>query len=165
MNPHEILDCTFRDGGYYNNWHFDKKIINEYLKVMKKINIQYVEIGFRSLDKNKYRGSTAYSDDNFIKSLKVSKNIKLGVMINASELLNKKDSELKITKRLFPKKNIHFIRIACHIDELSKIRGSIAWLKKENYFLAINLMQISEVKLHDIKRLCNYCNNLKIDVL
>ena len=165
MKPHEILDCTFRDGGYYNNWHFDKKIINEYLKVMEKINIRHVEIGFRSLDKSKYRGSTAYSDDNFIKSLNVPKSIKLGVMINASELLNKKDSPLKITKKLFPKKNIDFIRIACHIDELSKIRDSIAWLKKENFFLAINLMQISEVKLHDIKKLCKYCNNLKIDIL
>ena len=30
----KILDCTLRDGGYYNNWEFKKDLINEYLKVM-----------------------------------------------------------------------------------------------------------------------------------
>ena len=27
----KILDCTLRDGGYYNNWKFDKKFVNNYL--------------------------------------------------------------------------------------------------------------------------------------
>ena len=28
------LDCTFRDGGYYNNWEFPLEIVNEYLNSM-----------------------------------------------------------------------------------------------------------------------------------
>ena len=43
----KIIDCTLRDGGYYNNWHFKKDLINEYLKVMDIIKVDYVEIGFR----------------------------------------------------------------------------------------------------------------------
>lgn len=43
-----ILDCTLRDGGYYNNWEFDANLVNDYLGVMSKIGIKYVEIGFRS---------------------------------------------------------------------------------------------------------------------
>ena len=27
----EILDCTLRDGGYYTNWDFDFKLVNEYV--------------------------------------------------------------------------------------------------------------------------------------
>ena len=27
-----ILDCTLRDGGYYNNWDFSKDLVNQYLK-------------------------------------------------------------------------------------------------------------------------------------
>ena len=45
-----VLDCTLRDGGYYNNWFFEKELINEYLKVMDMIKVDYVEIGFRFLD-------------------------------------------------------------------------------------------------------------------
>ena len=45
------LDCTFRDGGYYNNWQFPNEIVQEYLYTMSKININYVELGFRSIKK------------------------------------------------------------------------------------------------------------------
>ena len=26
----QILDCTIRDGGYYTNWDFEKKLVNQY---------------------------------------------------------------------------------------------------------------------------------------
>ena len=32
-----ILDCTFRDGGYYNNWDFDLSLGRKYLKLMNDI--------------------------------------------------------------------------------------------------------------------------------
>ncbi len=49
----KILDCTLRDGGYYNNWDFKKKLVNDYLNAINKAKIQYVELGFRTLDKKK----------------------------------------------------------------------------------------------------------------
>ena len=30
----EILDCTLRDGGYYTNWDFDFKLVDEYLNAV-----------------------------------------------------------------------------------------------------------------------------------
>ena len=51
QNKLNILDCTLRDGGYYNNWYFKKELINEYLKVMDNIKVDYVEIVFRFIDK------------------------------------------------------------------------------------------------------------------
>ena len=32
-----ILDCTLRDGGYYNNWLFSNKLIREYIRFVEKI--------------------------------------------------------------------------------------------------------------------------------
>ena len=75
-----ILDCTLRDGGYYNNWFFKKDLINEYLKVMDIINIDYVEIGFRFLDTIRTKGPNAYSDEVFLKSLKIPKGLKIGIL-------------------------------------------------------------------------------------
>ena len=42
-----LLDCTLRDGGYYNNWDFPIEIVNEYLESMSKSSVDIVEIGFR----------------------------------------------------------------------------------------------------------------------
>ena len=42
-----LLDCTLRDGGYYNNWDFDDTLIKKYLTEIKKSNITDIEIGFR----------------------------------------------------------------------------------------------------------------------
>ena len=30
-NKIKILDCTLRDGGYYNNWDFSNDLVNDYL--------------------------------------------------------------------------------------------------------------------------------------
>ena len=48
----KVIDCTLRDGGYYNNWDFSKKLIQNYLTEISKTNINYIELGFRFLKKN-----------------------------------------------------------------------------------------------------------------
>ena len=95
-----LLDCTFRDGGYYNNWNFDKKIINEYFKSIKKCKIKFVELGFRFLDKSKIKGPTAYSKDSFINKLKIPSGISIGVMVNAGDLLKENTSPLNQCKNI-----------------------------------------------------------------
>ena len=46
--PFQLLDCTLRDGGYYNNWDFPKALVNDYLKTMPEVGVDYIELGFRS---------------------------------------------------------------------------------------------------------------------
>ena len=60
-----MLDCTFRDGGYYNNWNFSKKLLNNYLHLMSKTDIKNVEIGFLTLPLDDKKGFTANCDHNF----------------------------------------------------------------------------------------------------
>ena len=65
-----ILDCTLRDGGYYNNWDYDKIIYDSYVSAINKSNIKYVEVGFRFDVKEKFLGPFAFtSDDNESDSL------------------------------------------------------------------------------------------------
>lgn len=155
-----LLDCTLRDGGYYNNWKFNKNLINDYLKVISDY-VDYVEIGFRFLDKDSSLGETAYTKSSFLKSIKIPKNVKLGVMINASDLIfygNKNIS--KVIKKIFPQKDpkIKFVRIACHSFEVEKILPAIQILKK-NYVIIVNIMQISEISENIIKKVCKLLKN------
>ena len=57
------------------------------------------------------------------------------------------------------KTNISFIRIACHFHEVFKIEKYLKELKKnKNLKLFINVMQISEIKKNQIKKICKYSN-------
>ena len=42
-----LLDCTLRDGGYYNNWDFSHKLVNDYLSAMSTNLIPAVDIAER----------------------------------------------------------------------------------------------------------------------
>ena len=48
-----LLDCTFRDGGYYNKWNFNLKLFSDYLQCMSVCKIDIIEIGFRFNSKKK----------------------------------------------------------------------------------------------------------------
>ena len=105
-NKLKILDCTLRDGGYYNNWDFSRELIEEYLQAMSAAKIEYVELGFRFFKKDIYLGPCAYTTSAFLETLSIPKKLKIGIMINAKDILSKKLSKSKIKKVFFnfPKK-------------------------------------------------------------
>ena len=167
QNKLNILDCTLRDGGYYNNWYFKKELINEYLKVMDNIKVDYVEIGFRFIDKIKTKGPTAYSDESFLKSLKIPKGLKIGIMINASDFVNSKNI-IDLAKKKFKLKKdslISLVRIACHYEEIKEITPLVNWLKKSGYKVGVNIMQIPELKTNEIKNSVLQIQKSNADIL
>ncbi len=162
----EVLDCTLRDGGYYNNWDFSLDLVGDYLKSISSSGIKYVELGFRSFPSKSFRGSNWYTTENYINSLSISKNIKIAVMLNAGEVINKNSLEKNI-KKLFVKKNmskIFLVRIAFHFDELDKTIQIAHILKKLGYKVALNLMQISEISDENLILASKKINKSKADI-
>ena len=164
----KILDCTLRDGGYHNNWRFSRKLINAYLSCMSSQGIEFVELGFRFLNQNKLRGETAYTKENFIKKLKIPKNLSIGVMINASDFVNNSSPVSQLCKETFPKlkkSKIKFVRLACHYKEIFSIEPIINWLKRRNVVVTVNLMQISELNTKQLIKASSYLSKKRVDVL
>jgi 4-hydroxy 2-oxovalerate aldolase len=161
-----LLDCTLRDGGYYNNWDFSKELIEEYLEAMSSAKITNVELGFRFLKKNIYMGPCAYTTDSFINSLKIPKKIKIGVMINAKDLISNKFSKKEIIKKFFNFKenSISFVRFAAQYNEIDKIIPICDLLKKRGLKVIINLMQISEISFDEIEIITKKISKSKVDV-
>ncbi|MFM8416761.1 MAG: hypothetical protein ACKOAT_04645, partial [Actinomycetota bacterium] len=62
----QILDCTLRDGGYYNDWDYPFELVKRYVDAMAAAAIDVVELGFRTLHSDGYLGATAYTTDSFI---------------------------------------------------------------------------------------------------
>ena len=87
MKEVKLLDCTLRDGGYYNSWDFDKKLIEKYLKAMDELSVDFVELGLRGFNSEGFKGACAYTTDSFIRTLDVPAGLKLGVMVTLSDSL------------------------------------------------------------------------------
>ena len=162
-----LLDCTLRDGGYYNNWDFSKKIIEDYLKAMSAAKIEFIELGFRFYKKDIYLGPCAYTTPFFLESLNIPKNLKIGIMINASDIVSNKLSRADIDHHFFQfstKNKISFVRFACHLKEIPKIITYCNKLKKMGLIVGINLMQISEINDSDLEKVSKLISNSEIDI-
>lgn len=148
-----IIDCTLRDGGYYNSWDFPIDIVNDYLVAMREADINLIEIGFRFLTNNGFKGAFAFSTDNYLKTLKIPKNISLGVMVNGSDLCTEIGWK-EALKKLFPnhssKTPVKFVRIACHFKEIPNALLASRWLNQKGYLVGLNLMQIADRKKKEI---------------
>ena len=100
-NNIKILDCTLRDGGYYNKWDFDHAVVNRYLAAMKAASVNVVELGFRSLPKNTFMGPYVYTTDEFINQLDLPKGPVYGVMIDGKEFIENSGGSGSSINKLF----------------------------------------------------------------
>ena len=81
-----ILDCTFRDGGYYTNWIFENEIINEYLEICNQGLCEIVELGLRTPKSGEYLGPHAYTCPEYFKYCRNFKNLKYSVLVNWKDI-------------------------------------------------------------------------------
>lgn len=181
----KLLDCTLRDGGYYNDWDFSPDIIGDYLAAMAALQVDFVEIGFRSVKNKGFKGGCAFSTDSYINSLPIPSVLKdkVGVMINGSELLlepqdpasgmvgdaaESLEHQNKILKKLFAPKSkspVTLVRIACHVHEFEACLPASTWLKDQGYKVGFNLMQVADRAEAEIIKLAQLASQYPIDVL
>ena len=150
-NNSKILDCTIRDGGYYNKWNFSNSFLKDYLKLINVLNIDWVEIGFRKLISDKSYGNFIRSDENFLTKIDFPKKIKLAVMIDCADF--RSIENFKKLEKIFPEKNkskISMVRIASSYEDLINLKKIISFLKKRNYLISVNLMKFTLLKENQI---------------
>lgn len=163
-----ILDCTLRDGGYYNSWDFSTDLIDQYLVAMQAAGVDVVELGFRTLKSQGFKGACAFTTDDFIRSLRVPCGLTIGVMVNGSELVGERP-QTEVLKRLFPtpaaESPIDLVRIACHVHEFEYALPAVNWLKDRGYQVGFNLMQVADRTMDEVKALALMATAYPMDVL
>ena len=172
MNPNKssllLLDCTLRDGGYYNAWNFSQPLIEDYLHAMKAAGVDIVELGFRSLKNNCFNGSCFYTTDDLIESLHIPPGLRIGVMVNAAELLEELSDLDTVLSQIFPRPAsdvFHLVRIACHYHEFEAIIPASRWLKERGFLVGFNIMQIADRTKTEIISLASTATKWPLDVL
>ena len=84
-------------------------------------------------------------------------------MINASDFDLSKNYKKQLSKYICKKENskVSIIRIATHLNEVSKIIPHIKFLKKLGYHIILNLMQIDKVSSKDLIKSLNLLKKSK----
>ncbi|EHK61848.1 aldolase catalytic domain-containing protein [Halomonas sp. GFAJ-1] len=168
MKELKLLDCTLRDGGYYNAWDFSEQLIHEYLDAMQSAGVDIVELGLRTLKKQGFQGPCAFTTDEFLESLTIPSGLTVGVMVNGSELVGE-IPQIEALERLFPNSAsnspVELVRIACHVHEFTSSLPAVIWLKDRGYKVGFNLMQVADRTEDEVKALAREAKAYPLDAL
>lgn len=163
-----FLDCTLRDGGYYNAWDFSEELIHEYLEAMQAAGVDIVELGLRSLKNQGFQGPCAFTTDEYIRGLTIPAGLTVGVMINGSELVGKVP-QVEALERMFPNdaanSPVELVRIACHVHEFANSLPAVTWLKERGFKVGFNLMQVADRTEEEVKALAREAKAYPLDAL
>lgn len=163
-----LLDCTFRDGGYYNAWDFPVDVVNAYLQAMKAAQVDVVELGFRFIANKGFKGPNAYTTDDYLRSLDIPEGLTVGVMINGSDMLTDLGFE-KTLEHFFPEPAadtpVDLVRFACHFHEFEQVLPAVGWLHDRGYRVGFNLMQITDRTREEVLRYARKAKEWPVEVL
>ncbi|NVK73373.1 MAG: pyruvate carboxyltransferase [Oceanospirillaceae bacterium] len=140
----KILDCTLRDGGYYNDWDFSPEVVENYLYAVANAKIDYVELGLRNFEKNGFYGAFAYTTERYLDSIELPEGPTYGVMVDAKTILSASHGIKLAVDELFVSRSrskIGLVRIAAHFNEIESSGEIASLLKKKGYIVGLNMMQ------------------------
>jgi len=141
----KLLDCTIRDGGYYNLWDFNESTVTNYLRDINSLPIDYIEIGYRSLPEDEYLGEYFYLPKSRIKKISslTTKNLVF--------ILNEKNTRIEDLEELIGglQEHIQMVRIAIDPNNLSRSLKLVSEIKNYGYEVAVNVMYLSKWDLSD----------------
>jgi 4-hydroxy 2-oxovalerate aldolase len=137
----KIVDCTFRDGGHLNKWHFDMACVKAAFYAAQSNSIDFFEVGYRNPATIKDLGDLGYCTDEFLNQvLYRSPNTKIAVMIDAgkatSDLFKPCRPDITLIKA---------VRIAAYPFELQKAFALVEDIHAKGYEVFLNLMASSEL--------------------
>jgi len=150
----KIIDCSIRDGGHINKWHFDEDLVRASYFAASKAQVDYFEIGYKNDPNVQGLGKFGYCDEKYISSLfKSLTDCKLLCMIDAGKYTGYYIPECKKTLTPFSG-----IRVAAYPYEVEIAIKLIEDLYNKGYEVFLQLMASSEWTKKDIDIIKNWKN-------
>lgn len=138
----KVLDCTFRDGGYYTKWDFDPNLVRTYAESFNQLPVEYLEIGYRSTPQKEYLGEYFYCPKHVLRTLREKSNKKIAIMLNEKDTTpNQGVSLLEPCKGL-----VDLVRLAIDPQHLGRGIKLAKSVKEIGFEVAFNVMYMSKWK-------------------
>ncbi|MGX7927348.1 aldolase catalytic domain-containing protein [Tsuneonella sp. HG094] len=168
MHQVSVLDCTLRDGGYYNDWNFEPALVSEYLAAMSAAGVDVVELGQRFIGNSGFKGPHAFTTDDFLRSLPIPDDVHVAVMVNGADLLRDAAVDDALAT-LFPEtaqtSPVDIVRVACHLHEMAEALAAADWLAERGYRVGFNLMQIADRTRDEVVSVARLAAGHPVEVL
>jgi 4-hydroxy 2-oxovalerate aldolase len=163
MNEIKVFDCTIRDGGLVNNFHFTDDFVKGVYDTCVKAGIDYMEIGKNnspSLMSEDEFGAWNFCKEEDIRRIVGDNNtdLKIAVMSDIgrtvnSELLEKKDSV------------VDMIRIATYIHQIDEAITLAQEAHNKGYETTINIMAVAKVDEDELNDALEKISKTNVDVI
>lgn len=156
----KILDCTLRDGGHLNNWHFSEDFAKNLYLAAVNTGINYFEVGYKSSNMSTGLGNFAYCDDEFLNKTFPHSNCKITVMAQHNKFSINDFTDISANKTL-----VQAIRVASYPDTIYNAFLECVELKRKGYEVFFNLMAVSRFEKEHYQVLESLNNKNIIDYL
>jgi 4-hydroxy 2-oxovalerate aldolase len=137
----KALDCSIRDGGLINEWHFSDEFVRATYKYLSEAGVDYIELGYRASKKQfdpKKFGKWRFCEDEDVRRLidGIESQSKLACMVDIGRV---EDEDIA------PKDQSPFsmIRIACYMKDITKAISLADMIMDKGYEVTVNIMAVS----------------------
>lgn len=159
----KVLDCSIRDGGLINNWHFSDEFVKATYKALSEAGVDFMEMGYKAskemFDPKEF-GKWRFCEDDEVKRIidGIESEIKLSCMVDVGRV---KDEDIK------PKIESPFdmIRVACYIRDIDKAIDLCNMILDKGYLTSVNIMAVSTNSEREIDEALNDLSKTDIPIV
>ena len=159
----KVFDCTIRDGGLVNNYHFTDEFVKGVYDTCVKAGVDYMEIGKNNsptlMSEDEY-GAWNFSKEEDIRRIvgENNTNTKIAVM---------SDIGRTVKEELLPKSEsiVDMIRIATYVHQIDEAIELVEEAYAKGYETTVNVMAVAKVSLEDIDEILEKLSKTDVDVI
>ena len=144
----KIVDCTIRDGGLVNNYHFTDEFVKGVYNSCVEIGVDYTEISkvvTKKVMRPEEYGPWNFCEEEDIRRIVGDNNTKLKIAVMA-------DIGRTTKEDIRPKSEsiVDMVRVACYIHQIPAALEIIEDAHQKGYETTLNLMAISKISGSDL---------------
>lgn len=148
----KILDCTIRDAGYTTDWNWTYDFVEQHVKAMKAIGVDYCEVGFfthgKQVDANSGPWRCLNENMHLLTALKKATSCPLAVMV---EILGPNDSYCDVSA--LDLSGVSLVRVFAYRDTLDQAFGVCDKLLEKNVKVSVNIGHCTYLSTDDVARI------------
>jgi len=162
-NEIKVFDCTIRDGGLVNNFHFTDDFVKGVYNTCVQAGIDYMEIGKNNsttLMSEEEFGAWNFCKEEDIRRIVGDNNTDLKIAVMS-------DIGRTVSEELLPKKDsvVDMIRIATYIHQIPQAIELAQEAHNKGYETTINIMAVAKVEEKELDEALELLSKTNVDVI